>query len=240
VTLALDALVPDAANVPGLSALLRRTVTIDLFDPPQRERIRTEAVRLNDGTRTQNQIAALIAEKPTGTAVGDAIRLQRAMNEQGLTSPYVILEEPPANAPLRRHKTPSTFSRRSPAISGRRCKRGESEFVFHTAPGKCRGLFMRIGHRKDRTCPAGSTSAGGAGETLGISLVVGLAVDQIVSWVWDCWSNPKGSLAANMNAKLDECTGRSSTGTAQGLACGPRWKMWPGNGLCCDGSASTE
>ena len=47
VRLALEGAAPDAKYVPGLGALLGRTVTLDLFErPPQRERIREEAVRL--------------------------------------------------------------------------------------------------------------------------------------------------------------------------------------------------
>lgn len=48
------------------------------------------------------------------------------------------------------------------------------------------------------------TGAASGWATLGIGFVVGLIVDQIVSWVWDWWADPKGSLAAELDKKLDE------------------------------------
>ena len=45
-TLALDGIITDARHVDGLGDLLIRDITIDLFDPPQRERIREKSVRL--------------------------------------------------------------------------------------------------------------------------------------------------------------------------------------------------
>ena len=38
--------IADSHRLPGLESLLSRDLTLDLFDPPQRERIRNEAVRL--------------------------------------------------------------------------------------------------------------------------------------------------------------------------------------------------
>lgn len=53
---------------------------------------------------------------------------------------------------------------------------------------------------------AGVLSAGAASSwaTFGIGLVVGLVVDQIISWVWNWWADPRGSLAEELNDKLDE------------------------------------
>jgi hypothetical protein len=48
------------------------------------------------------------------------------------------------------------------------------------------------------------TGAASSWATLGIGVVVGLIVDQIVSWVWDWWADPKGNLAAQLDTKLDE------------------------------------
>ncbi len=48
VTLNLAGIVPDAPHAPGFTGLLTRVLTVDLFTPPQRERIRVEAVRLTD------------------------------------------------------------------------------------------------------------------------------------------------------------------------------------------------
>lgn len=39
-------IVPDARQVPGLPEMPRQGLTLDLFDPPRRERIRLESVRL--------------------------------------------------------------------------------------------------------------------------------------------------------------------------------------------------
>ena len=107
VTLDLSGSVSDAARVPGLSALLTREVTIDLFDAPQRERIRAEAARLAADGLEQRQIAAAIAEKPTQTAVGKALALDRLVRERGLASPYELVTDPPADCKkIRRYRHP--------------------------------------------------------------------------------------------------------------------------------------
>jgi hypothetical protein len=49
-----------------------------------------------------------------------------------------------------------------------------------------------------------SAGAGSSWATFGAGLVIGLIVDQLVCWVWDWWADPRGSLAADMNRKLDE------------------------------------
>lgn len=46
------------------------------------------------------------------------------------------------------------------------------------------------------------TGAASSWATFGIGAVVGLIVDQIVSWVWDWYADPVGSLAKQLNAKL--------------------------------------
>jgi hypothetical protein len=43
-----------------------------------------------------------------------------------------------------------------------------------------------------------------APETIGISLVVGVIVDVIVSWIWDRYADPKGELATKIDRKLDD------------------------------------
>lgn len=45
--------------------------------------------------------------------------------------------------------------------------------------------------------------AGSGWATLGIGVVVGLIVDQFVSWIWDWWADPLGNLTHDVNAKLD-------------------------------------
>lgn len=108
VTLALDGLTPDAAHAQGLPQLLRRELTLDLFKPPQRERIRAEAVRLAaEGlgpTAIAERLCEVGVERPTSTAVQNALRLEERMRRVGLCSPYVLLTSPPADyAKLRRH-----------------------------------------------------------------------------------------------------------------------------------------
>lgn len=48
------------------------------------------------------------------------------------------------------------------------------------------------------------TGAATSWATFGIGLVVCVIVDQIISWAWDRWTDPKGQLAREMNAKFDE------------------------------------
>ena len=40
--------------------------------------------------------------------------------------------------------------------------------------------------------------------TFGIGLVVGVIIDQLISWAWDSWADPRGKLALEMNAKLGQ------------------------------------
>jgi site-specific DNA recombinase len=110
VKLALDGIAPDAAHVPGLPELLTSEHTIDLFDPPQRERIRVEAVALAATGMGLKKIAETLAEKPTSTAVQSALALDRKMHELALTTPYVTLTMPPDDyAKLRRHRNKKYF-----------------------------------------------------------------------------------------------------------------------------------
>lgn len=48
------------------------------------------------------------------------------------------------------------------------------------------------------------TGASSSWMTLGIGVVVGLIVDQIVSWLWDWYADPRDNLATQIDAKLDE------------------------------------
>lgn len=105
ITLALHGITPDAREVPGLGALLTRKVTFDLFEPPQRERIREESVRLTALKHKQRDIAQQLPEKATQAAVQKALVLDRTMNSLGLSTPYVLVQEPSEDyRKLRRHK----------------------------------------------------------------------------------------------------------------------------------------
>ena len=89
--------------VPGLSHMLCRTITIDLFDPLQRERIRAEAVQLASQGLGPKAIAERIGERPTLTAVHRALKLDRTMKSLGLASPYVVITSPPDDYAKLRH-----------------------------------------------------------------------------------------------------------------------------------------
>lgn len=104
VTLNLGGTFPDINVVPGAADLLRRELTIDLFDPWQRERIREEVARSTADGLTQRQIAATMKAKPTIDMIQDAVALQTRMDSLGITSPYVVMLEPPSEYPkLKRH-----------------------------------------------------------------------------------------------------------------------------------------
>lgn len=49
-----------------------------------------------------------------------------------------------------------------------------------------------------------TAGAGSSWATFGVGAVVGLVVDQAVTWVWNWWRDPVGDLSTKMNAKLDE------------------------------------
>jgi site-specific DNA recombinase len=98
-------------RLPALRDWFTRTWTIDLFDaPPQRELIRPATVALatqatQDPQLTYEQIAQMLPEKPTATAVGNALHLHRKMVEFGLGQPFVLLREPPTDyTKLRRNR----------------------------------------------------------------------------------------------------------------------------------------
>jgi len=107
VKLALGGIIPDVAHVSGLGELLTRELTLNLFEPPQRERIREAAVRLTAQGLDQRQIAQQLPEKATQTAVQRALAMDRKMRQLGLETPYLLVPEPPAGySKLRRHLNP--------------------------------------------------------------------------------------------------------------------------------------
>ena len=109
VKLALDGIVPDTALIPGVSDILYREFTLELFEPPERERIREAAVSFASQGLGPKAIAARITDEvgkhPTATAVQNALALDRLMKESRLLTPYVHVTEPPEDyKKLRRHK----------------------------------------------------------------------------------------------------------------------------------------
>jgi len=98
---------PDAKLVPGLASMLESTVTVDIFDPPQRERIRPVVNHLLSLGHGPTEICQLIDENPKLAAVQRSIKLQKQMDHLGVDSPYTILDAPPENyGRLRRHQNP--------------------------------------------------------------------------------------------------------------------------------------
>jgi hypothetical protein len=107
VRLNLAGIIPDASRAPEVETMLTRILTLDLFEPTQRERIREDAVRLAAQGLEQRAIARQLPEKVTQPAVTNALALDRAMRKQGLDTPYVLVPEPPDDySKLRRHCNP--------------------------------------------------------------------------------------------------------------------------------------
>jgi len=84
--------------------ILRRPMTVDLFDPPQRERFRTQVVAMRAAKLKEREIASRLGV--TQPAVQYAAALQRRMDALGLTDPYVRLTEPSTTGHVRRHNHP--------------------------------------------------------------------------------------------------------------------------------------
>jgi site-specific DNA recombinase len=85
-----------------LSGPLERIVSVDLFNPPQREAYRERVVE-GRKRKTERLVAEVLGI--TITAAQRAFALQRIMDELGIRDPYLPVEEPPDDLPkLRRHK----------------------------------------------------------------------------------------------------------------------------------------
>lgn len=110
VRFAFDGLVDDAKHVSGLGQIMTRVHTLDLFErPPQREFIREAAMRLSAEGLEQREIGRHpdLPEPATQTAVSKALMLGKQMQASGMTTPYVLVTEPPADyTKLRRHLNP--------------------------------------------------------------------------------------------------------------------------------------
>jgi site-specific DNA recombinase len=89
----------------GGDQLLRRELTVDLFDPPQRVAFRERVIELRAKGKTERQVAAALGI--TVTATQYAAALDRLMKERKLIDPYVILTQPPEDCTKqRRHLHP--------------------------------------------------------------------------------------------------------------------------------------
>jgi hypothetical protein len=87
---------------------LTRDVTLDLFEVPQRERIREDVVCLTQSGLKQREICQAILEHPTQTAVQNALALHRKILTMGMSTPYVLVMEPPEDyTKLRLYRHPN-------------------------------------------------------------------------------------------------------------------------------------
>ena len=101
----LASLYPHIPGMESLSAALRKTMVVDLFDLPQREAFRIEATNLIASGMNQREAAKVLGI--TSTAVQRALALDKKMKELGITDPYIQLNEPPPeNSKIKRHKHP--------------------------------------------------------------------------------------------------------------------------------------
>jgi hypothetical protein len=99
--------IEDAAQTPILKAALSQVKFIDVFEPPQRERIRLESVMYHDAGCRPREIARLLPEQPKYQTVCKALELHQLMEEAGRETPYVFVDSPPDDyKKLRRHKNP--------------------------------------------------------------------------------------------------------------------------------------
>ena len=92
---------PPGAN----DSALRRTLVVDLFDPPQREAVRREVAVLRSEGMTEREVAKRL--HITITAAQRASALQRLMDQAGVPDAYRRLTEPPSGTRrFRRHQHP--------------------------------------------------------------------------------------------------------------------------------------
>ncbi|MCC7085565.1 MAG: hypothetical protein IT427_11220 [Pirellulales bacterium] len=96
---------PDLRQLPGMMELTTKRHVFNVFEPSKPERIRVEAVTLAKQGLFQRDIGQRLSEPAFQAEVSKALRLQQAMDQQGLDDPYQILLEPPADyKKLRRYK----------------------------------------------------------------------------------------------------------------------------------------
>jgi len=103
VRLSLGGIVPDITRTPAVQEFLSRDLTLDLFEPTTRVRIREEAIRRCGAKEKQRDVAASLQTHQA--TVQRAICLDRMMRERGLTSPYELVTEPPATSESRKFLT---------------------------------------------------------------------------------------------------------------------------------------
>jgi len=104
-TVDLTSLAPAEGLGEGEAAVLRSELTVDLFDPPQGASVREQVLRLRGEGLSERQAAQKASV--TVTAAQRAKALDRVMKACGLTDPYVVVTEPPADlTKMKRHLHP--------------------------------------------------------------------------------------------------------------------------------------
>ncbi|WP_417389502.1 hypothetical protein [Gimesia sp.] len=102
VKLSLGGMITGITTLPEINNFLSRELTLDLFEPPTRERIREEVVRRTNQGQHQHQIAT---ELNTHQAtVQRALKLDKLMQDHSLSSPYIFVTSPPAEDENRKVK----------------------------------------------------------------------------------------------------------------------------------------
>jgi hypothetical protein len=97
--------VDHARFLPGLEDVASSWHTIDLFEAPTWVTLRDEVAALHRSGRTLKQIAQMVSEPLTVRTAKNAVELYRAMADQGLDDPYVMVDEPPMDlTKMKRHK----------------------------------------------------------------------------------------------------------------------------------------
>lgn len=102
-TLDLTSFLPSKAYRQKFGYVLQKSIVVDLFDLPARERLRPEIIRLKKEGYHHREVADMLkTHLPT---VQLAIKLQQEMDELGITDPILPIDEPPADGvKWRRHR----------------------------------------------------------------------------------------------------------------------------------------
>ncbi|WP_437222741.1 recombinase family protein [Planctomicrobium sp. SH661] len=102
IKLSLGGIVSDMGRTPMVQEFLTRELTLDLFAPITRVDIREVAVRRCGAKEKQREVAASLNTHQA--TVQRALLLDRLMRERGLTSPFELVTEPPAESESRKLK----------------------------------------------------------------------------------------------------------------------------------------
>jgi isopentenyldiphosphate isomerase len=94
---------PPGPSIPEVDSMLNISLTVDLFDHPQRAAYREQIMLLRAEGMAERKIAQELGL--TITATQNAAALDRIMKTQELTDPYVEVTVPPPDCTrLRRHR----------------------------------------------------------------------------------------------------------------------------------------